>query len=74
MITRATTDPYVPLPPAPAIVTTVPDPTVRYRVRGLGLPVVPGHQEYVDRVLDHRLSAPAFAGLRAVARHLGVTA
>ncbi|HZL05778.1 MAG TPA: transaldolase family protein, partial [Coriobacteriia bacterium] len=74
MITRGTTDAYVPLPPAPAVVTTVPDPTVRYRLRGLGLPAVPGQQEYVDRVLDHHLSASVFGDLRVAARHFGVTA
>ncbi len=74
MITRGTTRAYTPPPPAPAVVTTVPDPTVRYRLRGLGLPALPGQQQYVDRVLDHHLSASVFGDLRVVARHLGVTA
>jgi hypothetical protein len=45
-----------------------------YRLRSLGLPIVPGEEDDVLRVLDHPLAAGTFRELQGLARHIGVTA
>lgn len=56
------------------VVARAADPAVRYRLRSLGLPPVPGDESYVDRILDHPLGSSTFAELRGSARRVATTA
>jgi len=60
------------LPSRPVITARPPDPTLRLRLRSLGLPVVAGEEPYVDRVLDHPLGTAVADEVRPWTRYLGV--
>src|SRR5664280_2039291 len=50
-----------------------PDGAASYRIRTLGLIPAAGEEEYVGRIVDHRLAPEDFRALSGLARHIGIT-
>jgi len=54
-------------------VTDTSDGETSYRIRTLGLIPAIGQEEYVGRIVDHRLAPEDFRALAGLARHIGIT-